>query len=336
MEIKNAIPKPHQNSIMPAMIFEVDISYTQLHEAIVNVDGWLESDDSKTLVRVEAVPEKAKTSELGARDSIHDSKFTEAVYKATLIARLDSETLKHIEERRATNAKRDVCLTLNLNVNSVIARTVISHFHEIDAQSARIPSHVRVLPDSGNRTEGTILAYGHDSRFSTAFSNRWILSGNGGAVFLAVNNQSIRKEGIRIPSIDWIQDFLPKFRLGEYFVVEIPKGKEVIQGAWNYVNKAEECSRNWDTKGVYANCREAGKLLDKNVTAEFRNNPTIKKWKRAIQKFEYLTSLDLHEEDVEAEEPKGKVRIDKPDVEHILIVTKALVKYAGELLESKS
>jgi hypothetical protein len=46
-----------------------------------------------------------------------------------------------------------------------------------------------------------------------------------------------------------------------------------------------------------------------------------------------LTSLDLHEEDIKEEEPKGEVTIGKPETEHILIVTKALIKYAEELLQ---
>jgi len=36
----------------------------------------------------------------------------------------------------------------------------------------------------------------------------------------------------------------------------IPKGKKVIEEAWNYEEKAEECYRQWNTKGVYGNCRE--------------------------------------------------------------------------------
>lgn len=336
MEIKSVIPRPYENSISPVIIFKVDITYTELQEGIINVEGWLESDDGKMLSKVEAMPEILRIGKLGARNSSHDSKFGEIAYNTELVARLDEKTLSYIEERRMTNAKRDVFLTLNLNARSIVTNAVVSHFHEIDSKSIGLPPTVRVFPDSGSRIEGKILAYGSDSQFSTRFRNRWIISGDGSPVFLSIKSQNIRKEGIRINSIDWTQDYLPKLGLGEYFIIELPKGRKVIQGAWKYVEKAEKCYRQWNTKGVYAHCREVGALLNKTINGKFRDDPIIKKWKRAIQKFEYLTSLDLHEENIEAEEPKGKVSIGRPEVEHILIVTKALIKYAEELLPKKS
>ena len=143
------------------------------------------------------------------------------------------------------------------------------------------------------------------------------------------------KKDIRIPSTDWIHDYSPKLEIGEYFVVEIPKGKKEIEGAWNYIEKAEECFRTWDTKGVFANCREIGELLNKTVSDKFKNSPTIKKWKRAIEKFKYSASLDLHLEDIKEEKPKGDIKIGKAGAEHILIITKALIKYAEEILKEK-
>ena len=110
----------------------------------------------------------------------------------------------------------------------------------------------------------------------------------------------------------------------------------MIEDAWGYVEKAEDCYRNWNTKGAYANCREVGNLLGRVINQKFKNNPIIKKWKRAIQKFEPLTSLDLHEEDIKEQKPSGKITIGRPETEHILIVTKALIKYAEELLQEKS
>jgi len=330
MEIRNIIPRPYEESISPAIIFEVDIVYTKLREAIINVEGWLESDDGKILAKIEGILEKVKISELGASNSIRDSLIKETVYKTELIALLDAKALNHIETRRMANEKREVNLALNLNVRSLLSNALISHFHEIDSKSIGLPTHVKIFPDSGKRATGQILAYGSDSQFSTNFRNRWIISGDSGPIFLFVNSQNVRKD-CSINLIDWTQEYLPKLGLGEYFIIELPKGKKVFREAWKYIEKAEECGRQMNTKGAYANCREVGNLLQKSIKSKFLKNPIIKKWKRAIQKFEYLTSLDLHEVDIEAEEPKGKISIGRPEVEHILIVTKALVKYAEEL-----
>lgn len=223
-----------------------------------------------------------------------------------------------------------------MNVRGVFSRAKLSHFHEIDHASTGLPPQVKVFSASGNRKEGRILAYAHDSQFSTQFTNLWILSGDGSPIFLGVNSQNIKKEGIRIASTDWIHDFAPKLGLGEYFIVEIPRGKETVRKAWDYVEKAEECSRQFDTKGVYANCREVGVLLTKVTKEKLENKPAIKKWKRAIDKFETLTSMDLHTEDITEQVPKGEISIGRPETEHVLIVTKALIKYAEELLQEKN
>ena len=337
MEIRRVVPKPYEESVLPAITFEVEIAHVNLREAIISIGGCLESDDGKILAKVGVMPEPAtKDAEIGAGGSRFDSRFTESVHRAILFAHLDKKALSYIENRRMVNKKRDVYLTLNLNVRSIVSRARVSHFHEIDAESIGLPPQVRIFPSSGRRTEGKILAYGHDSQFSSEFNNLWILSGDGSPTFLNINDQIMKKEGIRIPSLDWIHDFVPKLGLGEYFIVEIPKGKEVITEAWDYVEKAEECYRQWDTKGAYANCREVGKLLSRTIKQEFRNDPIIKKWKRAIEKFDKLTSLDLHEEDIKEEEPKGEILVGRPEVEHILIVTKALIKYAGELVQGVS
>lgn len=45
--------------------------------------------------------------------------------------------------------------------------------------------------------------------------------------------------------------------------------------------------------------------------------------------------MDLHKEEITKEKPEGAILVGRPEVEHILIVTKALIKYAEELLQEK-
>jgi len=335
-QIRNVEPKPYEKLIFPAISFEVEITHQKFQEAITNVDGWLESDDGKAIagVVVDTV-EKSKTDELGAKDSSFDSKFIDTVYKATLIAQLTRKAVEYIEKRRMENEKRDVYLTLNLNVRSIVSTARVSHMHEVDHKSIGLPPRAKVFSASGRRKEGKLLAYGSDSQFSTQYSNLWIISGEGSPVFLCTNVQTLRKEGIRINSVDWIHDYAPKLELGEYFIVEVPKGKATVKKAWEYVEEAEKCARNGNSKGVYASCREVGKVLNGTIQRKYRNNPIIKKWKRAIEKFNTLTSADLHEEDIIEQNPKGEIFIGRPETEHILIVSKALIKYAQELLQEK-
>jgi len=334
MEIKKILPKPYEKSISPGISFDVEIGYTKYEKAIIGISGWLETDDKKIIAEIrEEVPEKAEYSEIGAGDSCFDQEFKEDVYKTTLIALLDRRALRHIEKRRMEDRKGDVKLTLNLNVKTVDSRAVISHVHEVEPEKIGLqPVEVYV---GRKTTDWSVLIYAYTPEYSSSRSNKWILSGNGRPVFIAISEQPLKKE-IRIPSTDWIHDYAPKLELGEYFIVEIPKGKGVIKEAWSYVEKAEECFRRWETKGVYANCREVGYLLDRIVKEKFGKDSFNYKerWGRAYSRFEHLSSLDLHLEELKQRQQymRGDVKIGKNDAEHILTVTKLLIKYAEELL----
>jgi hypothetical protein len=136
----------------------------------------------------------------------------------------------------------------------------------------------------------------------------------------------------------WVNKILPSLSYGEYFIIEIPKGNEQINEAWKYINKAENCFNTWDTKGTFANCRELGTFLNNLIKEKLDLDPNIKKWNRSFERFSHQVSLFLHveEEDIKNKEPKGSININKNDAEHILIVTKALLKYAEGLLRENS
>ena len=172
MKINDVNPKPCEESILPAIIFEVNLAYEIFGEAIINIEGFLESDNGKILAKVEVMPKDEKTSsEVGARGSCFDSDFKKGTRIKTLIVFLSKKALSYIENRRMANSKRDVRLTLNLNVKSISSRARISHFHEIIPQSTGISARVKVSSGSGKRIEGQLLAFGKDSDFYTQYEN---------------------------------------------------------------------------------------------------------------------------------------------------------------------
>lgn len=141
---------------------------------------------------------------------------------------------------------------------------------------------------------------------------------------------------VRIPQSQWVAAILPKLGYKDYFLIEIPHDGNVIAEAWKYVDQAERSFREWNIKGVFANCREVGALLDRKIAEEFGGGITYgERWKRSHA---HLASLGLHEEDIKQ---SGKNTHDKPvvgraDAEHILLVTKALIKFAGDLLTEEN
>jgi len=66
------------------------------------------------------------------------------------------------------------------------------------------------------------------AEYSPAAEDLYILSGRSNPAFLATKRIS-KTVPISIPASDWIHDFAPKLGLGEYFIVEIPKGEEIIK-----------------------------------------------------------------------------------------------------------
>ena len=358
MRIESVKPEPYEKSALPGIIFEVEISHVKHQEAIIGVSGWLETDDGKVVSSINELCEEPKVNELGAKDSTFDSEFREEIYRTRIITLLSERALDYIEKRRMADKKGDVKLNLCLNVKYIQSRAVITHSFPINPKDIDLPEIP--VPTSRGKMPGEIAVYAYDPQFSARSRNLWIISGDGGHVFLEVREQLLKKD-IKIPCTDWIHDYASKLELGEYFIVEIPRGKKVIEEAWDYVEKAEGCFRTWDIKGVVANCREAGKLLNKKMEEVFgRDSFTYnERWGRAyLRFFDYLVSLGLHLEDMEGKNweelikgfpegfphPKRRAnypadeikRFGKADAEHILITTKALVKYAEELLKEVS
>ncbi len=166
--------------------------------------------------------------------------------------------------------------------------------------------------------------------------NRWIISGRDKPTFLAVSEQSLKKD-VLIKSTDWIHDYAPKLGLGEYFIVEIPIDRKEIKDAWSLIEEAEEAFRRWDIGSVYNKCRKVGYELDRVIMSKFGKDSFNYKerWGRAYAKFEHLASLEQHLEEIKAKSKQYKpkeIKVSKADAEHLLIITKALIKFAEELL----
>lgn len=156
-----------------------------------------------------------------------------------------------------------------------------------------------------------------------------------GKVIAEFDNAFAQME-LDIPQSHWVEKILPALSFGEFFIIEIPKDNKEIQEAWRYIEVARKCYDSWDTKGTYANCREVGTCLDKILQDQIGNTPMMKKWKRSIEKFKPLASLDLHLEEIQNQQPEGRITVGKHDAEHLLIASQALVKYAQELLAENS
>src|ERR1035437_846789 len=247
MNIETLEAKPYERSVFPGISFEIGINYQKYQEAIVEINGWLEGDDKKILSDLkEEVLETQKIREIAGKGTHLDSQFRPELYKTTLVALLQEKALSYIEKRRKEDTKGDVKLFLHLNLRAINTMATISPIHLVQPGNMGLRSIEPLSTDSGQKTNWKALAWAYEQGYSNPTTNCWFVSGNGGPIFLAVTEQSIRKE-LRIPSTDWIHDYGPKLGLGEYFIVEIQKGDKTIERAWDYLEKAEEGCRTWNT-----------------------------------------------------------------------------------------
>jgi hypothetical protein len=129
---------------------------------------------------------------------------------------------------------------------------------------------------------------------------------------------------------------LPGLGTNKYFLVEVPVQNQQFAPAWALIEQAEQAFRRWDTKAVFAHCREAGVALTNFIEKHHNGDSFLKdeRWSRASKQFNYFASLDLH---LEEKRSNGKhspdlVKIEKMDAECLLTMTKALAKYAEELI----
>ena len=140
---------------------------------------------------------------------------------------------------------------------------------------------------------------------------------------------------VEVPQSHWVGKVLPALGSNKYFLVEVPTQNDHTSSAWTLIQKAESAFGRWDTKAVFAHCREAASALTSLIEKNRSGDSFAKqeRWGRAVKEFNHFASLDLHLEDIRAgtTHSSEQVKIEKIDAECLLIFTKALAKYAEEL-----
>lgn len=142
---------------------------------------------------------------------------------------------------------------------------------------------------------------------------------------------------IEIPQSHWLKNVLPNLEVGEFFVIELPKGDIKLKKAWEYIETAEHAYRNWDSKGVFANCRELGEFLNDKIKNKFGESSFTysERWQRRFKNYSYFASLDLHLEEKKSKPntyAPDEVKTYKTDAENMILSAKVITKYAQALL----
>ncbi|MCX6649429.1 MAG: hypothetical protein NTV61_08605 [Candidatus Bathyarchaeota archaeon] len=327
------------DSLSPSIMFHVELETREGSNAIISIEGSLKTVDNKFIAPLQEIYSEASTSQpsrLLARGSTYDRRNDQGKMVVTLISVLNYNCLEKIEKIRKLNVKHTVALKLELILRTLDSKTNLAHYFYLDPkQVIGKPLTVGIR----NPTEGTIVVKGYDPDYQTNHSNGWILSGDSSPTFLEVSFQKVEVLW-PINAVDWVQDYLPCFGMKKQTIVEMPLEGEMFQKTMTYINNAEKAYSNWDTKSVFVNCREIGKLLDTQIKDVFGSDSfTCKeKWGRAYSRFENWASLDLHIEDIKKRGNyiNEETSVGGEDAENLLLTTKLLIKYAQELVANAS
>jgi len=334
MRIEKILPSPGSNYVNPTIILGIQIIYDLGKEAITGVDGWLKTEEDVHISPlIEVLNADRREEKISARGTYQDRNNQQNQTYYELTAQLNEKTLEYIEKERTKNAKKDIKLKIELNVSSITNNARIAPIFKLKSSDFGLP-YEKIPDSSGREVDFTIMASAFDNQYNSGFKDGWIISGDNGAEYLTVGNYKL-KDHFTIPSSDWINDYAPRFGLGNFSIIEIPTGSELIPDAWSYVKKADVAYMNWDSKSVYANCRECGSLLNIRLQEKFgKTSYTFKeRWGSNYARFNHISSLDLHLEEKIKDYPDEPVEIKKTDAEHLIIITKALVNLAQELFK---
>lgn len=230
VEINNLKVSPFDKWLEPCLSIDCEFK-TPCNECIVEIRGLLLTEDERIIGKLEEASEFPQTfgphtiGELVASDNRRyrelEMSRSRNIYHFRFIAPLTQHALDHIERLRSKRPKHDVELKLRFVIKYLVSHISTSHLHEIPLSS--LPSlksefersfGVKDLPDS-------LIAYKYDPEFAPPRANMYVLSGDSRAVFLSVAKEEI-ETSYRIPSDDWIHDFLPKLRAYTVATIEIP------------------------------------------------------------------------------------------------------------------
>lgn len=144
-----------------------------------------------------------------------------------------------------------------------------------------------------------------------------------------------------VPQSQWIEKVNNNLGFLEYFLIEFPKGKKTIPEIWKKLDEAETNFNQFDVSALFVKCREIGSALDNFLKKSLGSKSFAfkERWRRSYNKFSHYCSLPLHLEDIKGKANNYSIeemKVLKHDCEHVLLLTKSLMKYAEELLSEKN
>jgi len=253
--------EPLKNSISPEIIFNIPVYYKANYEMPIESTGIIFSEDGKKISDIiEVITDTSFELAARQRNDQIEKKTT-----ISMVAKLDSIALDHIEQLRSKNHKGNIKFNLEINIKTLKSRSLLSYMNFLGSSAFKgsFPDHQKdanivIYLDSYKR-----------SSFSSERKNMWILSGDDSPTFLEMTNFKSKGE-VTIHFDEWLHDFCPVLQIGKFAVFEfqIPENiegrgdlSERINEAIKAIEKMEENLKKSEWNQVIEDSRHIWELL---------------------------------------------------------------------------
>lgn len=255
--------EPLKDCISPEIRFDIPIVYSANYEMPTGSTGILLSEDDKKISDlVEMVTDTSKSFELAAKDGGGGQREEKIIL--SMVSKLDSIVLDHIEDLRSKNQRGNVKFRLEITIRTLNSRSALSYMYLFDS-----PAFESSLPEHQKGAKFVIYMRRPRDEFYPDRPNMWILSGHDSPTFLEIRNHKLKGE-VTIHLDEWLHVFCPILKVGKFAVFEFQfpeniEGRgdlpERITKAINAVEKMEADLRKSEWNQVIEDSRAIWELL---------------------------------------------------------------------------
>ncbi|MDG7036930.1 MAG: hypothetical protein JRN37_08445 [Nitrososphaerota archaeon] len=282
-------------------------------ETVIGVQGMIIAPDNKIIAELSETSDinekSSKTLQIKATQNFEcNNQSAPQSTSLELLAPLSLPALDHLENVRAMRQKHDLELRIRLLIRLLRSKLVTAHLREIPigSLSSALKELKQIQSTSGGRNIDSLVVYDFNPNYQTSRTNMWVLSSDGGATALEIATDTF-EDTYRIPSDDWVHDFLPKLTGRRYAVVELPSLPHLSGKFAEVVSSIEEAKKQLyeqlDVGGTQTSLRNAlnklfEALKENGLAGEAGPNATKEIfWDKFIQdeKFRELLEHTYHD-----------------------------------------
>lgn len=298
MRLISIEPRPESRFVEPALLLDVMIAYPMGLKAPLDLLVTVRAGDRIIGTARSSTFGLGMTTLESAAEGRKD-RDQEQTQKWSTVLALSARVLDFLEDLRSKDRKRDVVLQCDVEIQALVSNVVTAH----------IRTGGEVADGRGGKAE--MLTYKYDPNFRPDYTNMWVLSGDGGRVFLRCEGTRFQTS-ITISASDWVHEYLEVWSMTRYVVIELPQPEvltanshieERVSAAIGAVGKASESLAKGDWDDVLKELRPVWELIrnQSDIETLLRNDgyidEAIKAFNESIKHQFTLASKFVHRVD---------------------------------------